>query len=119
MSVEKSYYVIVGFDLTGYDTDKFNDWKWTDEGEKYFNSQVNDGIQLFDDPMSGEHLYLGYVLASGDEYDFETKFIHVNHIEQVRQNVEIELEKLRELGVISIDPHLRMAYKIIAFEESR
>jgi hypothetical protein len=117
--MEKSYYVIAGFDLTGYDTDKFDDWKWTEEGEKYLNNQVGDEIQLFDDPMNGEHLYFGYILASGDEYDFETKSIYVNRIERLQQNVETELEKLKELGVISIDSHLKPNYRIIVFEECR
>ena len=47
MSVESKYYAIVGYDLTGYETDKFKDWKWTDEGEKYTCNQVKDRIQIF------------------------------------------------------------------------
>jgi len=30
MSVESSYYLIVGYDLTGCETDKFDNWKITD-----------------------------------------------------------------------------------------
>jgi hypothetical protein len=115
----KNYYVIVGYDLTGYDTDKFYDWRWTEEGEEYFDNQVDDEIQLFDDPMNGEHLYLGYILASGDEYTFKTKYIQVGRIERVQENVKIELEKLQNLGVISIDSYSKPFYGMIAFEECR
>jgi hypothetical protein len=119
MSMEKSYYVIAGFNLTGLETNDFSDWKWTEEGETYLNNQVNGKIQLFDDPMDGIHLYLGYILASGDEYDFKTTYVDVDFIKNIQQNVEKELEKLKEIGVISIDSHLKPDYKIIAFEEYR
>ena len=33
MSVNRNYYVIAGYDLTEFKTDKFKDWKWTEEGE--------------------------------------------------------------------------------------
>lgn len=35
MSMNKHYYVIAGYDLTGWETDKYEDWKWSDDGEKY------------------------------------------------------------------------------------
>ena len=34
MSVSRDFYVIAGYDLTGWDTDKLRDWKW-EEGEEY------------------------------------------------------------------------------------
>ena len=34
MSVSRDFYVIAGYDLTGWDTDKLRDWKWED-GEEY------------------------------------------------------------------------------------
>ena len=36
MSVDRRYYLINGYDLTGMDCDKLEDWKWTDEGEDDF-----------------------------------------------------------------------------------
>lgn len=80
MSVESKYYAIVGYDLTGCETDKFKDWKWTDEGEKYTCNQVKDRIQIFYDPMSGMHLYLGYILGCGDQYETETTKINLKDI---------------------------------------
>ena len=36
MSMERSYYVIAGYDLTGNETDKFKDWKWSDGGRRLY-----------------------------------------------------------------------------------
>lgn len=117
MSVEKKYYVIAGYDLTGYETDKYEDWKWSEEGEEYTCNQIKGEIQLFDNPMSGSHLYFGYILASGDEYDFETASFELSDIEKHAKSVESELIKLQEIGVITKDPHFKPVFKIIAFEE--
>lgn len=117
MSMERNYYVIAGYDLTAYETEKFDDWKWTDEGEKYFLNQTKDNIQLFDDPMSGNYLYLGYILANGDEYDFETTKLDTEAVNNVKESVKNELYKLIELGVID-EEFKSEEYNIIIFEES-
>lgn len=117
MSINKNYYVIVGYDLTGWDTDKFEDWKWSDEGEEYICNQRKDEIQLFYDPMHGEHLYFGYILAAGDEYEFKTTVFDLSDVEAKFGNVRSELTKLQEIGVISKDLHFKSEIKIIAFEE--
>ena len=119
MSMESNYYVIAGYDLTNYKTDKYNDWKWTEEGETYTDYQVKGEIQLFDDPMSGSYLYLGYVLADGDEYSFETTLFEVSDIEKCSGKVKAELIKLQEVGVITKEPHFNPTFKIIVFEECR
>lgn len=117
MSVVSNYYVIAGYDLTGMETDKFDDWKWTDEGEKYTCNQTKGKIQLFDDPMSGCHLYFGYILASGDAYGYETSKFKVDDVNGIYGDVKAELVKLIEMGVITEDPNLIPEYQIIAFEE--
>lgn len=117
MSIYKNYYVIAGYDLTGFETDKFDDWRWTDDGEKYMCYQSKGHIQFFNDPMNGSYLYFGYVLASGDEYDFNTTKFTVDDINDVFDNVKSELIKLIELGVISKSPQLKPDYQIITFEE--
>lgn len=119
MSMESNYYVIAGYDLTGYSTNKYEEWKWTEEGEKYTCNQFNGEIQLFDDPMSDSHLYLGFILASGDEYRFKTTSFEISAIEKFFGKVKSELIKLREIGVISKDPHLKPEFKIIVFEKCR
>ena len=117
MSLYKNYYVIAGYDLTGYTTDEYDDWKWSDEGEKYTCQQTANHIQLFDDPMSGEYLYLGFILACGDEYDFKTTKFDMETVNQVQGYVKSELVKLIDLGVISKDPRFKPTYQVIAFEE--
>ena len=117
MSIDKNYYVIAGYDLTGWDTDKYEDWKWTDEGEKYICNQSEGHIQLFDDPMSGDHFYLGFVLANGDQYYFKTTKFDIEAVNRVEGHVQSELVKLIDLGVVSKDPRFKPEYQVIAFEE--
>ena len=119
MSIEKNYYVIAGCDLTGLETDKYEDWKWTDQGEEFLCSQTKGRIQLFDDPMDGSHLYLGYILANGDEYCFETTKFDVELISQVKDDVKNVLLKLIDLEVISVDHKSVPKYQMIVFEECR
>jgi hypothetical protein len=110
-----NYYIIAGFDLTKHKTDKFEDWRWSDEGEAYFCNQRKGRIQLFDDPMSGDYLYLGYILAAGDEYDFPTTMFNADLIELVDKDVMRELMNLSNFGVIG--GNLDFNYKVIAFVE--
>lgn len=117
MSIDKNYYTIAGYDLTGWETDKYDDWKWTEEGSKYIGYQHKGEIQLFDDPVNEEHLYFGYIFANGDEYNFETSKIDIGTVNQVKGYVEDEFAKLVALGVISKDPHLKPKYQVITFEE--
>lgn len=120
MSINKNYYVIAGYDLSGYETDKFDEWKWSKESEEYLDYQSRGRIQLFDDPISGEYLYLGYILGSGDEYDFETIKFDEEIINKVQCHVEDKLIKLIDIGVISKDPKfnpINLKYQIIVFEE--
>lgn len=119
MSMESHYYVIAGYDLTGCGTDKFKNWKWTDEGEDYFCSQCKGEIQFFDDPMCGSFLYFGYVLTSGDEYSFDTEMFEVSDIEKCFGKVKSELVKLQKMGVITKEPNFNPVFKVIVFEECR
>lgn len=91
--------------------------EWADEGKEYICNHIKGEIQLFDDPMCGEHLYLGYVLASGDEYEFKTTVFNINDIERQIPYIKNKLWQLQEIGVISKDPHFKPEMKIIAFEE--
>jgi hypothetical protein len=115
--MNKNYYVIAGYDLTGWVTDKYEDWKWSDDGEKYVYNQTENHIQLFDDAMNGEHLYLGFVLVSGDEHYFKTVKFDMEIVNQVQGYVKSELTKLIDLGVISKDPKFKPIYQVIVFEE--
>ena len=119
MSIDKNYYVIAGYDLTGYKTDKYDDLKWTDEGEKYLCYQSINHIQLFDDPMSDKHFYLGYIFAKGDEYDFETTKVNILDLKDKEQDVVYELKQLRDIGIVdeNIFESENLKYEMIVFEE--
>lgn len=119
MSIDKHYYVIAGYDLTELKTDKYDDWKWTDEGEQFLCYQFKDKIQLFDDPMSGDYLYLGKILAAGDEWDFRTTKFGITDVQNAFEDVTCVLDKLMDIGVISKDPKYKHFYNIIAFVEYR
>ena len=84
--------------------------------DKYLDYQSKGNIQLFDDPMSGDYLYFGYVLVSGDGYSFESDSFYSSDIEEVVSKVYEELLKLIELGIVKNDVVLE-PYKVIAFAE--
>lgn len=119
MSINKNYYVIAGYDLTYLKTEKFEDWRWTDEGEKWMCNQVKGRIQLFDDPMCGDYLYLGFIFAAGDECDFQTTKFDIIDINNAFESVTRMLSWLQSEGVIRRDPNNVPEYKIIAFVEYR
>ena len=117
MSMNKNYYVIIGYDLTGFKTDKYDDWKWTDEGQKYLCYQSKGRVQLFDDPMSNSHFYFGHILAAMDEYEFET--VNIVHGEFILYDCFEELKYLIDIGVVdkSIYMSKNLNKKMIIFEE--
>ena len=119
MSMNANYYVIIGFDLTGWKTSKYKDWKWTAEGETYTCNQRKEYIQLFDDPMGNRHFYLGYILANGDEYDFKTTKINMWELKEQEPNILYALKKLVDIGVVHESVFLSkdLKYEIIVFEE--
>lgn len=121
MSVVQSCYVIVGVDLTGFKTNKYNEWKWTKEGENFTCYQSKGKTQLFDDPMNGEFLYLGYIFAAGDQYEFETVKVNLEEIEKQRPYVMEKLKQLVNMGVISEDIYESdsIKYELIVFDEYR
>lgn len=119
MSMNKNYYAIVGCDLTGFVTDKYEEWQSTEDGEKYTCYQSEGNIQLFDDPMSGNHSYFGYVLTTGDEYEFTTAKLGIDDIVNVRGDVANALAHLIEIGVVELEPDFNPDYQVIIFEECR
>ena len=117
MSINKNYYVIAGYDLTNLKTDKFEDWRWTDNGEKWLCRHFKDNIQLFDDPMCGDYLYLGFILAAGDEYDFKTTKFDIVDVKNAFGDTALALSLLQNKGVIEHNTNDVPEYKIIAFVE--
>lgn len=116
MSVDRNYYAIAGYDLTKYKTDKYKDWRWTDEGEGFTCFQRKGQVQIFDDPMGGYHFYLGYVFGGGDQYDFSTIKFNAPDIAVVLPAVNEALERLENAGIIEGVPE-DIKYGVIVFEE--
>ena len=70
MSMTREDYIILGFDLSPYREQIYTDEWCTDENiDKWECYQTKGNIQLFTDPMSGSHLYFGYILSAQDEFD--------------------------------------------------
>lgn len=120
MSLYKNYYIIAGYDLAPYKTDKYEDWKWTDEGEKYLCRKSKGNIQLFDDPCNGEHFFLGKVLFHGDQYEFNTEVIDLFDCTPglIRcEKIMDELKKLYDIGIISEYDKISSQFNVFVFEE--
>lgn len=118
MSVNKTNYVIVGYDFTKFrDILLKNDWKWESENEKYYCYQREGKIQFFDDPMSGDYLYFGYIYYKSDEYD-DSKMCHIpiSDFQTKKQSVD---EVLKEMGWTYKLPKEPIRYEVIAFTECR
>ena len=117
MSIEKSYYAIAGYDLTGCDTDKYDDWRWTDEGEEYCFNKTKGNIQILDDPMGSNYIQFGYILGKGDQWEFDPIKFDIDDICRMKEQVREELMKLIELGIFDIDINYLPKYQVIVFEE--
>ena len=117
MSVDSRHYLIYGYNLTGMDTDKFEDWKWSDEGEEYTSDQIPGKVQIFYDPMSGCHLYLGHIFASVCAFEGDSVKINDDDIATAKATVPGHLRYLQEIGVITKDPHFNPKLEMILFEE--
>lgn len=71
--------------------------------------------------MNGEFLYLGYIFAAGDQYEFETVKVNLEEIEKQRPYVMEKLKQLVNMGVISEDIYKSNStkYELIVFNEYR
>lgn len=116
MSVESSHYLIYGYNLTGMDTDKFEKWKWSDEGDKYSCNQIPGRTQIFDDPMSGCHLYLGYIFAEGRQFEGCSARISDDDLVTGKAEAISHLNHLIDYGIISEEARF-IKPELILFEE--
>lgn len=126
MSMKKSTYVILGYDLTNHKTEKYDEWEWSKEWKDYTCNQVNGEIQLFDDCEN--KLFLGYILAytEGDEYidpilysihDFDEA--EDRYFDEIEEEVLEKFSRLQEIGVIEGEDKFAPDYKMIIFDVLR
>ena len=126
MSSEREDYIILGFDLSPYREQIYTGEWCTDENiDKWEYCQTKGNIQLFTDPMSGFHLYFGYILSAQDEYDNpETTKIsltdeEIKHMEKIWDKVldalnETKLVSKSMMEVIATD---KVPFEVICFTE--
>ena len=128
MSMTREDYIIFGFDLSPYrDQIYTEEWRTDENIDKWECYQSKGNIQLFTDPMSGLHLYFGYILLSQNEYDIpETIKINLvdNGEEEVNEKYDMVLEALIESNLIqqSMQETIendKVPFEIICFTEYR
>lgn len=118
MGMEATHYTIIGYDLTSFKTDKLDNWRWTEEGERLFDYQSKGHIQFFDEPTNGNYLYFGYILSKNSEYGDEKSAYFIEDIQKRIPNVEIKFKELIETGIIEDDAN-NERIQFISFVEWR
>lgn len=115
MSTTRKDYVILGFDLSPYREQIYTDeWRTDENIDKWECYQTKDNIQLFTDPMSGAHLYFGYIISAHNEWDPDVvATVSMEDMLRLKQKVN---DKLYETGLGITD---RLEYKVICFTEWR
>lgn len=121
-------YIILDFDLSPYREQIYTDEWCTDENiDKWEYCQTKGNIQLFTDPMSGSHLYFGYILSAQDEFD-EPEVTKINlgdredkYMDEMCEKVldalyETKLISKSMMEVIAKDD---VAFEVICFTEYR
>lgn len=115
MSMEKTTYVILGYDLANHKTEKYDDWRWSEEWEEYTCSQINGEVQLFDD--DNDKLFLGYVLAMSEEYEHIDPIQYsIHNFNKIEGRVIEKISRLQEIGVIEDTGKFNLEYKLIIFD---
>lgn len=118
MSSERNNYVILGYDLTDYIDSIYDKWSENEENiDRWENNQWEGEIQLFSDPMSGTHLYFGYILSAHNEWDSDVVVkITEKDMKRMKQEVDNKLYETR-LGITHVFGDLE--YGVICFTEWR
>ena len=119
MSMYPTAYVIYGYDIEKYvDKQKLSDWQWED-GEKYFVNQSAGHVQIFDDPASGNHIYLGYCIWAYEEFhDMGDIKISISELEN-KDNFDDVLSELIDNKIMKEDRSVLGEPQVICFSEYR
>ena len=118
MRSNRNDYVILGYDLTAYMDTIYDDWSEDEENiDKWECNQKVGEIQLFSGPMSGSHLYFGYIVSSHKEWDPDV-VTTVSMEDMLRMKQEVD-DKLYETGLDIDDIVEELEYNVICFTEWR
>lgn len=95
MSVSKYTYGIVGYDLTEYKDKIFTEENCESDWYEDLRCYQRVGkIQIFDDPMSRDYLYFGYIFfETDDSYENKLGFISLEKATEISDIVKEELFK--------------------------
>ena len=128
MSMTREDYIILGFDLSPYRKQIYTEeWCTYDNIDMWESYQSKGHVQLFSDPMSGLHLYFGYILSAQNEYD-KSETIKINLADNdeldINEKYDLVLENLIKSNllpsplqdVISDD---KVPFEVICFTEYR
>ena len=106
MSMQPSYYTIIGYDLSSYYDELYTEDFANNEEEKWTCNQLKGNIQLFTDPCSGEHLYFGRVIGDGDYYDYKSSVFDLSKLqneESIIKNTLLEaFPNIKHIPQISV-----------------
>lgn len=128
MSMTREDYIILGFDLSPYREQIYTDeWRTDENIDKWECYQSKGNIQLFTDPMSGLHLYFGYIVSAQDEYENpETTKISLvdenrGHTEEIFDKVmdAIKESKLISQSMQDVISEDNVTFEVICFAEYR
>lgn len=115
MSIHATHYTILGYDLSEKRSDMLNDkWLWSKTADEWTCNTSAGKIQLFTDPMDGNFLFFGYIVAAKDDEDDWTESIKIDEI--VNKKVLVD-QALLQLGLPI--PKDLPNYKLICFTEWR
>ena len=118
MSLTANYYTVAGYDFTPYEDILITEeWANDKKNEKYYCYQTSGNIQLFSDYCCGFHVVWGYVIADGDEYDYDFQRVNVEELNKIKQRVDWELYT-SGLNFHKI-PDDALEFKIMSFVEYR
>ena len=128
MSIVRTDYIILGFDLTPYREQIYTEEWCTDENiEKWESYQSEGHVQLFSDPMSSLHLYFGYILSAQDEYE-KPETIKINLADSneldINEKYDLVLDNLMDSNLFSLPlknivDDDKVPFEIIFFAEYR
>lgn len=97
MSVNKNTYIVYGYDLSNrYGEIMTEELRWSQQYEEMTCNQRDGEIQLFDDPMYGEHLYVGFIVGEmGDNNGDDCIKIDADNTSAMKDAVDNQLSAWR------------------------
>lgn len=114
MSTNCEIFLILGCDVDNYITEKYEEWRWSEEGERYTEYQAEEEMQFIEDGMCGMYNYFGYIISNIEDFYGKCTKELSNDVFNKRDDIIAELKKLVDIGVLKEDV-LNKELKLILF----